>query len=88
MLPLVLAILLTAGAQSPPVDRSRAEELARTGRTAEAIALFERIVKSNPADVEASSFGSAGPPKRKRRSAPWYGTTLPISTLASGSPRH
>jgi hypothetical protein len=52
MLPLVLAILLTAGAQAP-ADRSRAEDLARSGRTAEAIDLFERIVKSNPADVEA-----------------------------------
>src|SRR5687767_5444582 len=53
MLPLVLAILLTAGAQAPAVDRSRAEDLARSGRTAEAIELFERIVKSNPADIEA-----------------------------------
>src|SRR6188474_1887325 len=53
MLPLVLAILLTAGAQSPTVDRARAEDLARTGHTAEAIDLFERIVKSNPGDIEA-----------------------------------
>ncbi len=53
MLPLVLAILVTAGAQAPAVDRSRAEDLARAGRTAEAIDLFERIVKSNPADIEA-----------------------------------
>ena len=53
MLPLVLAILLTAGAQAPAVDRSHAEDLARSGRTAEAIDLFERIVKSNPADLEA-----------------------------------
>ena len=53
MLPLVLAILLTAAAQSPAVDRSHAEGLARAGRTAEAINLFERIVKSNPGDIEA-----------------------------------
>ncbi len=53
MLPLVFAILLATGAQSPAVDRSHAEDLARTGRTAEAIALFERIVKNNPADIEA-----------------------------------
>jgi hypothetical protein len=53
MLPLVLAILVTAGAQTPAADRSHAEDLARSGRTAEAIALFEGIVKSNPADVEA-----------------------------------
>lgn len=53
MLPLVLAILVTAGAQTPAVDRSHAEDLARGGRTAEAIDLFERIVKSNPADIEA-----------------------------------
>ncbi len=53
MLPLVLAILVTAGAQTPVGDRSHAEELARSGRTAEAITLFERIVKSYPADIEA-----------------------------------
>jgi hypothetical protein len=53
MLPLVLAILLTAGAQSPAVERARAEDVARTGHTAEAIDLFERIVKSNPDDIEA-----------------------------------
>ena len=53
MLPLVVAILLAAGAQSPAADRGHAEELARAGRTSEAIELFERIVKSNPADVEA-----------------------------------
>ena len=53
MLPFVLAMLVTAGAQSPAVDRSHAEHLARSGRTAEAIDLFERIVKSNPADIDA-----------------------------------
>lgn len=53
MLPLVVAILLAAGPQSPAVDRSHAEVLARSGRTAEAIELFERIVAGNPADVEA-----------------------------------
>ena len=53
MLSLVIAILLTAGAQSPAVDRSRAEDLARAGRTTEAIDLFERIVNSNPGDIEA-----------------------------------
>lgn len=53
MLPAVLAILVTAGAQSPAVDRRHAEDLARAGRTAEAIDLFERIVASNPNDVDA-----------------------------------
>ena len=33
---------------SPLADRVRAEELARAGRTIEAIALFERIVEANP----------------------------------------
>ena len=53
MLSLVLAILVTAAAQTPAVDRRHAEISPAAGRTAEAINLFERIVKSNPADIEA-----------------------------------
>jgi len=49
---LVPALMLAAVLQSPP-DRSRAEELARGGRTAEAMTLFEQVVALNPADFEA-----------------------------------
>jgi hypothetical protein len=52
VIPLVLVITLSAGAQMPTVDRSRAEDLARSGRNAEALELFPRLVEVNPADVE------------------------------------
>jgi tetratricopeptide (TPR) repeat protein len=49
-----LALLLVAAiADQPPADRSRAEQLARDGRTSEAMALFEQIVAADPSDVEA-----------------------------------
>ena len=38
--------------QSPSTDRSLAEQLARSGQTVEALAIFERIVTANPTDVE------------------------------------
>jgi tetratricopeptide (TPR) repeat protein len=38
--------------QSPSTDRDLAEQLARSGRTVEALAAFERIVVENPGDVE------------------------------------
>jgi tetratricopeptide (TPR) repeat protein len=50
---LAAAIVLIAALQAPVIDRSRAEDLARAGRTVEAIQLFARIVETNPADVEA-----------------------------------
>jgi uncharacterized membrane-anchored protein len=53
VIPLVLVITLSAGAQTPAADRSRAEDLARSGRNAEALELFARVVEVNPADVEA-----------------------------------
>lgn len=53
MLQLASALLLIAGLQTPAIDRSRAESLARSGQTAEALDLFERIVERDPADVEA-----------------------------------
>ena len=46
-------MMLIAGLQTPAIDRTRAEDLARAGRSVEAIELFEQIVASNPADVEA-----------------------------------
>src|SRR4029077_2791730 len=40
------------GCQPPSTDRSLAEQLARSGRTVEALAIFERIVAGNPSDIE------------------------------------
>lgn len=53
LVPLVGALLLAAGGQTAATERSHAESLARAGRTAEAMALFARIVANDPADVEA-----------------------------------
>jgi hypothetical protein len=47
------AIVISMTCQSPSMDRSRAEQLARSGDTVEALAIFERIVAANPADTEA-----------------------------------
>ena len=43
-------VLLTC--QPPSGDRNLAEQLARSGRTVEALVLFERIVAQHPADIE------------------------------------
>jgi hypothetical protein len=48
-----VALAVALGDQSAPVDRVRAEQLARAGHTMEAIALFERLVEADPADVDA-----------------------------------
>ena len=53
LLQLAAALALTAALQSSVPDRTRAEVLARAGRTAEAMQLFARVVEANPADVEA-----------------------------------
>jgi hypothetical protein len=45
------ALLLTGGPQSSS-DRSHAEQLARAGRTEEAMGLFEQIAEQDPTDVE------------------------------------
>jgi YaiO family outer membrane protein len=50
---LATAVLLAMLAQSPSADRTRAEQLARSGRNAESLALFEHIAAGNPADTEA-----------------------------------
>ena len=47
------ALVLSIECQSAVSDRSRAEQLARAGHTAEALALFEHIVVENPADIDA-----------------------------------
>src|SRR4051812_26677630 len=51
--PFAAAIVLMAGLQTPVTDRRRAEDLARAGRSVEAIVLFTRLVEIDPADVEA-----------------------------------
>jgi len=50
---LAAALMLTAGSQSLAPDRAHAEDLARAGRTLEAMELFVQIVASDPGDVEA-----------------------------------
>src|SRR5688572_11711015 len=47
------AFVLSMAVQMPSMDRGVAEQLARSGRTVEALALFERIVSADPTDVEA-----------------------------------
>lgn len=49
-LAIVLALFMTC--QSPQADRVLAEQLARSGRVVEALAIFERIVTQNPSDLE------------------------------------
>ena len=51
LVPLATALVLSLACQSPPMDRNRAEQLARSGRTVEALDLFERIVAQNPTDI-------------------------------------
>ena len=52
LIPLATALVLSMTDQSPSTDRDLAEQLARSGRTVEALAIFERIVAGNPTDVE------------------------------------
>lgn len=52
-LSLIVVLLLTAAPQSSVPDRSRAEQLARAGQTAEAIQLFKQILEQDPADTDA-----------------------------------
>src|SRR3954471_17192104 len=51
--PFIATMMLIAGLQTPATDRTRAEDLARAGRSVEAIELFTHIFETNPADVEA-----------------------------------
>ena len=50
---LASVLVLSMAFQSPSTDRSLAEQLARSGRTVEALDLFEQIVAQDPTDVEA-----------------------------------
>jgi YaiO family outer membrane protein len=52
LIPLATALVLSMTYQSPSTDRNLAEQLARSGRTVEALAIFERIVAEHPTDVE------------------------------------
>ena len=52
------AAIMVLALQASPADRARAEDLARAGRTEEAIALFERLVEVNPADIEAKLWAA------------------------------
>jgi YaiO family outer membrane protein len=47
------ALVLSMACQLPSTDQSLAEQLARSGRTVEALDLFEQIVARNPTDHEA-----------------------------------
>ena len=52
LVPLAAALVLSMACQPPSTDRDLAEQLARSGRTVEALAIFERIVAEHPTDVE------------------------------------
>ena len=56
LLPTAVAIVLISAQQSPAVERQHAEELTRDGRSAEAIAIVEKIVAADPADTDARSW--------------------------------
>jgi tetratricopeptide (TPR) repeat protein len=50
--PFAAVFVLFMTCQSPQSDRALAEQLARSGQTVEALAVFERIVAQNPKDFE------------------------------------
>jgi YaiO family outer membrane protein len=52
MLASVTAALLLMAAAQAPSDRARAEQLARDGHAADALAVFTRILEGNPSDAE------------------------------------
>jgi hypothetical protein len=53
---LAAAVLLFLTCQSAQTDRTTAEQLARTGKTTQALALFEQIHAQNPADLEVQMW--------------------------------
>jgi len=52
LVPFATALVLLLACQPPSTDRDLAEKLARSGRTVEAIAVFERVAARNPTDFE------------------------------------
>jgi YaiO family outer membrane protein len=56
LIPVATALVLSMTCQSPSTDRDLAEQLARSGRTVEALAIFERIVAENPSDIEVRQW--------------------------------
>jgi YaiO family outer membrane protein len=52
LIPLATALVLSIASQSPSTDRATAEQLARSGKTVEALAIFEKFAAEHPADVE------------------------------------
>src|SRR3954453_15506456 len=61
--PFAAAIMLMAGLQTPTTVRTRAEDLARAGRSVEAIELFTRIADTDPAGLAARLWAA----RRRRR---------------------
>jgi thioredoxin-like negative regulator of GroEL len=53
LFPIAAALIVTLAAQPAAADRTRAVELARSGRTSEALTIFERIADASPDDMEA-----------------------------------
>jgi tetratricopeptide (TPR) repeat protein len=59
MVSLFTALVLVAGAlQSAPSDRAAAEQMARSGDAAKALAIFHRIVEQDVDDIEARSWAA------------------------------
>jgi Flp pilus assembly protein TadD len=52
LIPLATALVLSMTFEPASTDRDLAEQLARSGRTVEALAIFERIAAENPTDAE------------------------------------
>jgi hypothetical protein len=59
MVCLFTMLVLIAGApQAEPADRAVAEQMARSGEAAKALALFRRVVEQDPDDIEARSWAA------------------------------
>jgi len=55
-MPVFGVLLFCLTLQSPQTDRALAEQLARSGKTVEALAIFERISTQNPTDLEVRGW--------------------------------
>ena len=70
VLPFIAAMALAAALQPQESDWTRAVQLTRDGRTDEAIALYEKMLAQNPANVDARiALGSARTRKGDWRAA-------------------